>query len=663
MQRRQRGALGRWGQVVAVVWALAGCAGGGAVKEAAPVASHGPSEAPHAGPASQAAGYPEVTLDVATRQAAWGQAAPAEREARLRQDASWLADDAREGRGVGSAGLEASARYIADAFAAAGLEPAGEGGSWFQPFQVLVGTALGPAGSQQLEAEGASLAVGEAWRPFAFSESGSVSAPVVFAGYGISAPELGYDDYAGVDVKGKVVVVLRHEPQRRDPHSLFNGDQPSRYSDLRYKAHAARNHGASALIVINDPQSYGAPKDDDPDALYRFQGGAGAGLLAAHVTWAGGGAWAKERLGLDLAALQAQIDAELKPRSQEVGRSLTLRAAVERREAEVRNVVGVLRPPGDGALEEAVVIGAHYDHLGMGGEDSLRPDVRAVHNGADDNASGTAALLELARGLGAARGGLRRPVYFVAFTAEEIGVRGSQWFVEHPPVPTQRFAAMVNMDMVGRLREGTLHVSGVGTAEEFGTLSREAAEGLGLRVVQGRDGYGPSDHAPFYAQQVPVLFLFTGPHEQYHTPEDDAALLNTAGLVTVVGYAERLLRYLAAAPSRPTYTQADARVVVCAGDSGGRGQSGYGPGLGTVPSFGDTGGGGVKLQGVRAGSPAEAAGLQGGDIIIEFDSKTIKDLYDLTYALRERKPGDVVKIVVMRGEARVEAQATLAKRP
>jgi len=640
------------------LFALWGCAAAEVVPDAAPTTA--PTSAPASAPDSAPAAYPEVELEPAPCDTFWGPIDEASDldPARITRHIAFLADDKQQGRGVGTDGLTVASEYVAKELAAAGLSPAGDGGTWFQTFEVVVGTALTSPAAQQLAVGKTALALDAGWRPFAFSDTATLDAEVVFAGYGISAPAEGYDDYAGLDVKDKIVLVMRHEPQRNDPHAPFNGDKPSRYSDLRYKAHVAQKNGARALLVINDPASYAKPSEADPDGLYKFEGSAQAGIVAAHMTWSAGGPFVRDQLGLDLEAAQRSIDGPLKPGSKALGRSMKLAVDIKRTTEKVRNVVGVLTPAG-ASDKEVVIVGAHYDHLGFGGEGSLRPESHEVHNGADDNASGTAVVLELARVMAAAKDKLKRPVYFVAFTAEEIGIRGSQYFVEHPPVPTDHFAAMLNFDMVGRLREDTLHVSGVGTATEFATLTDKAARGTGLKIVPGRDGYGPSDHSPFYAHNVPVLFFFTGPHDQYHTPDDDLALINAEGARRVAAYAWRVLGYLDTSSAKVSYTQADTAV---AGDFGGTGNSGYGPYLGTVPSFGETGGHGVKLQGVRAGSPAEQAGIRPGDLIVEFGGTAIKDLYDLTYALRDHKVGDVVEVVVDREGTRVRMTATLGKR-
>jgi hypothetical protein len=328
-----------------------------------------------------------------------------------------------------------------------------------------------------------------------------------------------------------------------------------------------------------------------------------------------------------------------------------------RTHASIRNVVG--RLPGRDTTR-VLVLGAHYDHLGFGGEHSLRPDDRVVHPGADDNASGTAALLGVARRLeDRVRAGWRpdHDVLFAAFTGEEMGVVGSSHFVDHPPRPLASVEAMLNLDMVGRLRDDKLMVMGTGTAAEFPALLENANRAAGFDLKTSGDGYGPSDHSSFYKRQVPVLMLFTGAHADYHRPTDTWDRIDEQGLWRVTRFAAALIESLDARP-RPHYLKAKADSTP--GRIGGG--SGYGAYLGTIPDFSQTEGG-VLLSGVREGSPAAQAGLEQGDVIVKFDDVRIDNLYDYAYALRSRKPGQPVRLAVQRRGSRIEVTVTLGKRP
>ena len=320
-----------------------------------------------------------------------------------------------------------------------------------------------------------------------------------------------------------------------------------------------------------------------------------------------------------------------------------------------QNVVAMIRGSDPVLTNEYVVLGAHFDHLGRSGASALDPDsAEAIRNGADDNASGTAAVMELARLL--ARHAPRRSVIFVTFSGEELGLLGSQRFVERSPVPIAQVVAMLNFDMVGRLRNHRVIVYGVETATEMRALVDSAATGTGLEVRGVGDGYGPSDHSSFYARGIPVLHFFTDLHEDYHRATDDADKVSASGVGRVVGLAERVVRAIADRNERLTAVRV-SRPAPVAGS--GREREVY---LGSIPDMSAPETPGVRLTGVRAESPADKAGLKAGDIIVEFDGKTVKDLYEYTAALQARKPGDTVKIVVLRESARVELTATLGRR-
>ena len=319
-----------------------------------------------------------------------------------------------------------------------------------------------------------------------------------------------------------------------------------------------------------------------------------------------------------------------------------------------QNVVAIL-PGSDPALAgQVIVVGAHIDHLGRSTTGALDPDAAdAVRNGADDNASGTAGVLELAR-LFAARPA-RRTLVFAHFSGEELGLLGSQHFVEQPPVPRDSIVAMLNFDMIGRLRSDSLIVYGTGTAREMAAVLDSANAALGLVVRAVPDGFGPSDHSSFYAKEIPVLHFFTNIHDDYHRATDDAARVNAAGAARVVTLAERVIREIDQRDARLTYARVAAPAPVAA-------RTGTNVYLGSIPDMGSPGGAGLRLSGVRAGSPADSAGLRAGDVIVEFDGKTVTDLQSYSDALYARKPGDVVSVVVQRGSERLRLQVTLGRR-
>jgi len=320
-----------------------------------------------------------------------------------------------------------------------------------------------------------------------------------------------------------------------------------------------------------------------------------------------------------------------------------------------QNVVALLRGSDPALANEYVVIGAHFDHLGRSGASALDPDsAQAIRNGADDNASGTSAVMELARLL--SRRAPRRSVIFVTFSGEELGLLGSQRFVENAPVPTDRMVAMLNFDMVGRLRNERLIVYGVETATEMRGLVDSSAAGTGLEIRGVGDGFGPSDHSSFYARGIPVLHFFTDLHEDYHRATDDAHKVSAAGIGRIAALAERIVRSIADRDARLTPVRTSRPAPV---STSGRARDVY---LGSIPDMSAPDIPGVRLTGVRGDSPADKAGLRAGDIIVEFDGKPVKDLYQYTEAMQARQPGDTVKIIVLREGARVEVTATLGRR-
>lgn len=549
---------------------------------------------------------------------------------RFRDDVRWLADDAREGRGIGTKGLEEASRFLAARFGELGLAPAGDHGGWLQSFDVIVAVEARPGTAVAVDGVPVPR---EDFQPASFSGDGEVAAEVVAAGYGITATELGIDDYKGVEAQGKIVVVRRFTP---DGGPFAEKSVEQKYGDLRYKAWNAREHGAKGLIVVDLPPA--PPDNGTPGAEAPLPG------LAVDRTESPGG-----DAGLPVAVLKRDAGASLFAG----GHQASLKISLERRTQPAVNVVGVVRAGAQDRLPGAVLVGAHYDHLGLGGSASLSPDAREPHNGADDNASGTAALLEVARQVAAGRAGLRRDVYLVAFSGEESGVLGSTAFTRHPSagLAMADLAAMLNMDMVGRLRGNQVSVLGGESAEEWKEIVPALCEKDLLSCSLSGDGYGPSDHSPFYAAGVPVLHFFTGAHEDYHRPSDDADKINAAGGAQIAGLVADVALAVADRPQRPTYRSAPAPAP--RGDS-----RSFGASLGTVPDYAGDGRPGVLLAGVRPGSAAEKAGLLRGDLLVELAGKAVRDINDFMYVLQRSKPGETTTAVVERDGQRVTVEVT-----
>lgn len=550
---------------------------------------------------------------------------------RVAADVSWLADDAREGRGVGSAGLAAASEYLAERFAALGLAPMGEGG-FRRPFELAVG--VNPAKENVVVIDGTAIP-SAAFVPLGFSSSAELSGAVVAAGHGVTAPELDHDDYAKLNVRGKIVVVRRYVP----PGGRFDDDRMQRrYGDLRYKAWNAREHGARALLVVDAPVGKpGEPLPDEaplPPLVLDAHGDAGLPVIAVTRS-VGARLFTGDR---HKAALAVKLTFDVRPSWNVVGRIAA----------------------GGAPLGGALVVGAHYDHLGLGGPGSLAPGSALPHNGADDNASGTAALLEVGKLLVARRGELRRDVILVAFSGEEWGAIGSADFVRRPPpgaAPTE-LVAMLNMDMVGRLRENRLSVLGTESAAEWPALVAPACERARLGCALGGDGYGPSDQISFYTAGVPVLHFFTGAHRDYHKPTDDAQFVHAGGAAQVAVLVADLALVVASREERLTYRTASAPAP------GGDVRS-HGASLGTVPDYVGPADGrpGVLLAGVRAGGPAEAAGLARGDLLVAIGTHEVRNVEDLMFVLRRSKPGEKAKVRFERDGVPAECEVTFGRAP
>jgi hypothetical protein len=568
--------------------------------------------------------------------------APATPAERIQSDVTRLAGDAWQGRRAGTRGADQAAEWLGKQLQRIGLSP-GERGSWFQPFSFIDGVTLGA--KNQLAVGERTFKAGVDFRPLAFSSPGSVAGAAVFAGYGIVAKELTWDDYEGLDAKGKIVVVLRFSPAGDDTQSKWGA-----FMALRQKASLARDHGARALLLVTGP---GTPKVADELVPLRADASlSDAGLPVLSIRRAVADALFAGS-GTTLADAQIRID-HGKPEPLRLASRAELVADVAPKRSATRNVVGVL--PGSDPAAGTIVAGAHYDHLGLGMVGSLDPAPDGkIHHGADDNASGVAALLELARRLktGTPRA---RSVTFVAFGAEEEGALGSSYFVKNPPVPLERIAAMVNMDMVGRMRDDGLDVHGVGTSSAWKPLVEEADKSAGLKLRLHEGGFGPSDHNPFYVAGRPVLFVFTGVHADYHRPSDTADKINAAGIAKVVELMGAIVSGMAGNSEPVAFTR------VAADKEEQTASRGFRVWVGGIPDY-SAEAPGVTLAGITPGSPAEQAGLQAGDVIVRFGGKEIRNIYDYTYALGEHQPGDTVEAVLKRAGQDVRLDITLGTRP
>lgn len=560
---------------------------------------------------------------------------------RIKADLSWLADPAREGRGIGLPGLEASGAYIEERMKSLGLAPAGDAATFRQAFPVV--TQLKAEEATSLSFDGKALGKDDYVMMGYSPAKADVSGELVFANYGIVSKDLGVDDYAKLDVKKKVVVVRRFVPEGG---KFTTPEAQRRYGDIRQKAFVARERGASALIVVDDPAPPTPAKPDwkAPDEarlpVLMPEGYADAGLPVA-VVKRGVGHAVIEKLEKKVAA-RAALKVALTPVS-----------------STAFNVIGrITAEPADGKkLPGAVVIGAHYDHLGMGGHHSLAPHTNAPHVGADDNASGTAVLLEVAKQIAAKKKELKRDVLIMAFSGEESGVLGSaHWAHQQQKLKgkAELVTAMLNMDMVGRMRDNKLQVLGAETAVEWKELVQGACDGAKVECAMSGDGYGPSDQTSFYAAGAPVLHFFTGTHTDYHKPSDTPDKINFAGAAQT-GKICANVALAVAQREKPLGFKSGIEGPAPRGD-----MRSFNASLGTIPDYGGPGPGkkGVLLSGVRPGGGADKGGMKKGDVIIRLGKSEIGSVEDLMFVLNGSKPGETVTAVVVRDGKEVQLQVT-----
>jgi hypothetical protein len=600
----------------------------------------------------------------------------------VRRHITYLASEHLEGRRTGTPGANDAAHYIAGEFSQLGLQPAfqtirkprnrGEARSNYrQKFPYVAGVTLGGGNMLSFTASDGSeqaLRVDDDWMPLGFSTSAVLEkTATVFVGHGITAAELNHDDYAHANASGKIAIAFAAAPEENNPHSRFE-----RYKEPRWRAIAARNAGAKALVLIVRSENF---REAHLSRLHYDNSAGDAGLPVIVISRQAG----LRLLNLTDPAALAQLEGGTAAGQAVSSAAVTLATNLVRQDAAAYNIVGVLEGSDPVLKKEVIVIGAHYDHLGRGGDGSLAPKPGEVHHGADDNASGVAGMLELARTFTYSRPKLRRTVIFIAFSGEEEGLLGSNYYVNNPVVPLANTIAMINLDMIGRSKDRKLVVGGVGTAEQWRSLLETAnvtnsisvtvnapastTDGVPMvvgangrtivssdttrqfNITMNEDGYGPSDHSSFYAKQVPVLFFWTGTHSDYHKPSDTADKINYEDETNIIKLVSRIVRSVDRDDKRPVYRTVKAPTV-------GR-STGFRVYLGTIPSYGDSTDG-LLLDGVREGSPAEKAGLKAGDKVVKLGTRDIRNVYDYTYALGEMKAGEEYEVEVIRGTARLK---------
>lgn len=574
---------------------------------------------------------------------------------RMRKDVTYLASDECEGRGVGTKGLDKAADYIADQFKKAGLKPGGVDGTYFQPFPFATNAQLD--GESELILQGPkdkkiALKQGAEFQIMGTSAAAKLSAPLVFVGYGVTARGIEYDDYAGVDVKGKIVIALRRLPRWNDKDKPFDGIHKEELAALEYKHQRAQAAKAAGILLVND-------SIEANDALIPF-GNMAKGIITVSIPYgqikrAQLDMILQESAGKKLADIEKAIDESLKPQSVELkGWRVAMDLKVKRQETPVKNVIALLEGKGPRA-KEIVVVGGHYDHLGFGGAGSLggAGGKGKIHHGADDNASGTSAVIELARRFAARKDRDGRTMVFMTFTAEERGLIGSRHYCRVEPLfPIKDTVAMFNLDMVGRLKEPTdekkskLLAIGIESGKGFEELVNK--HNADFDVTKDRTVFGASDHFSFYQQRIPVLFFWTGTHPDYHRPSDTSDKINVAGMKRITDYSERIVNELRTQETRPEYVPIKTTFTPGA----------KGPRLGIVPDY-MFGGKGVRAEDVSAGGPADMAGLKKNDVIVQIAGMPIANLTDYQKVMASQKVNTTIEIRVLRDSKEVSLKVML----
>ncbi len=591
----------------------------------------------------------------------------------------YLASNELGGRRPGTAGIELAAQYIAEKFREAGLEGAGDDGTFFQEFSVNDGRGIDES-KATFEVAGLKRVakLRTDWITMPFSKDGEAEGPLAFVGYGIEAPDDGYNDYADFDAAGKILLMFRYEPRSDDPDAKLGGERSSDHALFKTKAKRAADHGAKAVIIVNPP---GVPSDKDE--LYPFARAEmwqTMDLPMVSVTRELADAIVKQAGLPDLSTLQSGIEKSRKPASRDTKLSVRLNTAIGPKKALTRNVIGMLK--GDGSTDEIIVVGAHYDHLGFTQRGFMSSDTtKAIHNGADDNASGSSGVIELARAFGHGPR-LRRNVVFMTFSAEEMGLLGSRHFVDHPTFDLARVKAMLNLDMIGRFGQNKFEVYGADTGTGFDELIKAAAArgGIEYKATPRTSGvFGQSDHASFYRKNIPVIFPFTGLHKQYHQPEDDWELIDAEGATRVLDMMHYLISALASLETGPEFIKpgkkqdaeadkpADAAAAASADGSGDK-PSGAGDApvrkmpsarLGIMPGYAqDETRPGLLVDGVTDDGPARKAGIEQNDRIIRIGKYEVKDIGSYMEAMSNFKAGDTADVVVDRNGLKVTIKVT-----
>lgn len=558
----------------------------------------------------------------------------------------YLASDELAGRFPGTDGDRLTTDYIISEFEDYDVAPAGENG-YLQPFDYISEIKLGTDNSLSIGNGELISGAGENFTPVYLSSNGAAQGNIVFVGYGINAPELNYNDYAGVDLKGKIALMLMFSPGYNNPH-----DNPfSKYERLRIKCAAAKEQGAAGIIVIKGPES----GDDELIRLRMAGPGENVEIPVVNVKRNFTDYIFTSAKGKSLSEIQKSIDSLRTPQSFEFGGGMAqLKTDLVKIKALTNNVIGMIEGNDKVLKNEYIVIGAHMDHLGDGLKYGSLHDspVAEIHNGADDNASGVAGVLELAQYFSANKKNLKRSIIFMTFSGEEAGLIGSSFFTRSDLMKKYNIVSMINLDMIGRLTDNKLTIGGTGTSSIWQGLLDSLNKSFNFSAAYNKDGYGPSDHASFYGKDIPVLFFFTGLHKDYHRPSDDWQLINADGQVKVLDMIAGIVNYVNSLSTKPDFIKVTEEKKETT--------MGFRVTLGVIPDYSSTKEG-LEITGVKAGGVAEKSGLAGGDIITKLGQYDIKNIYDYTDALTKFKPGEETEVTYIRGTEKTTVRITFNK--
>ena len=552
---------------------------------------------------------------------------------------AFLASDKLAGRQPGTEGGKLAAEYIREQMKKNGLKLLGDNG--FQYFDVI--TSVGAGKENHLSFSNFNGVFNEDFIPVSFSANGQISAAVVFAGYGfeINQDSLSWNDYKNVDAAGKWAMILQGDPEIDKSDSPFLA-----HSSLRKKALVARDKNVAGLLIV------AGTKYDSKDELTKLvydKSISDAGLPIIHIKRDVADNILSQS-GKTITDLEKMLNETYKPNSFAVELEVNGETDLFQQKTKTQNVVGLLEGNDPILKEEVIVIGAHYDHLGMGGPGtgSRRPDITDIHNGADDNASGVASILEIIEKLAENQKNLKRSVAIVAFSAEEMGLLGSKYFTNNPTVKIENIKTMFNMDMMGRMdvEKKALTVGGTGTAIGLADLVDQFGSKYEVNIAKSPEGFGPSDHAAFYMKDIPVLFFFTNPHDDYHTPADDIDKINFDGTKIIADLTYDLVWETANRSEALVYQEAGPKAQPSA-------RRRFKVTLGIMPDFSGTGEGGLRADAVMPDRPAARAGMKKGDVILAMEGKPVKDIYEYMNRLSDFEVGQRISIEVLRGEEKL----------